>query len=153
MLFQKPPPAVERRGFEQGLDGAKRFEHCVGNRRVHLHDGQSFHGLGAGALAAQREVGDVDALLAEDGADFADDAGDVEIAADEQVAFQRGLDVDGIELEQARLLAVNHCCAGAAGARGRVQFNGEHAGGSAAMGVGLFLVNADSALLRPQPRR
>jgi hypothetical protein len=72
-------------------------------------------GFGAGAFAAQREVGDVDALLAEDGADAADDAGHVEVAADQQVAFERGLDVDAVELEQARLLAVNDGGAGAAG--------------------------------------
>ncbi len=84
------------------------------NRRIDLHDGEGLDGLGAGAFAAEGEVGDVDAVLAEDGADFADDAGDVEVAADQQVAFQRRLDVDGVELEQARLLAVNDGGAGAA---------------------------------------
>ena len=69
------------------------------------------------AFAAEGEVGDVDALLAEDGADLADDAGDVEVAADEQIAFERRFDVDAVELEQARLLAVNHGGGGVAVAR------------------------------------
>ena len=38
----------------------------------------------------------------------ADDAGHVEVAADQQVAFERRLDVDAVEFKQARLLAVNH---------------------------------------------
>ena len=123
------------------------------DRGVDLDDGEGFDGLCAGAFAAEGEVGDVDAVLAEDGADFADDAGDVEVAADEQVAFERRFDVDGVELEEARLLAVNDSGAGAAGACGRVQFDGEDAGRAAAMGFGFFFVNADAALLRRRRRR
>ena len=84
-------------GFEERFDGAERFENRGRDRRVYLDDGQGFDGLNAGAFAAEGEVGYVDALLTEDGADFADDAGDVEVAANEQIAFERGLDVDGVE--------------------------------------------------------
>ena len=94
-------------GFEQGFDGHKGVENCAGNWRVHLHDGEGLDGLGAGAFAAEGEVGDVDAVLAEDGSDFADDARNVEVAADQQIAFERRFDVDAVELKQARLLAVN----------------------------------------------
>ena len=48
---------------------------------------------------------------------LADHAGHVEVAADQQIAFERRFDVDAVELQQARLLAVNHGGAGVAGSR------------------------------------
>lgn len=54
--------------------------------------------MGAGRIggAAQSEVGDVDSVLAEDGADPADDAGDVVVADDDEGAVERGFDVDAV---------------------------------------------------------
>ena len=83
----------------------------------------------------------------------ADDARHVEVAADQQVAFERRFDVDAVELQQARLLAVNHGGAGVAFALRRVQLDGEHGGRAAAMALLLLLVHADAALLRPRPPR
>ncbi len=53
------------------------------------------------AGAAQGEVGDVDLVLAEDGADAADDAGDVVVADGDEGAGERGFDVDAVVGEQA----------------------------------------------------
>ena len=72
-------------------------------------------GLIASAFAAEGEVGDVDALFAEDGSDLSDHAGNVEVAADKQIAFERRFDVDAVELKQARLFAMNDSCRGMAG--------------------------------------
>ena len=119
-------------GFDQGLDGLEGFKDLVGDRGIDLDDGEGFDGLGAGALAAEGEVGDVDAVLAEDGADLADDAGDVVVAADEQVAFERGFDVDAVEFEQAGLFAVDDGGRGLALALGGVEGDGEDGGGAAA---------------------
>ncbi len=83
-----------------------------------------------------------------DGADFADDAGDVEVAADEQISFERRFDVDAVELEQAGLLAVNDGGDGVALPDARMQLDGEHGGCAAAMALLLFFVDADAALLR-----
>jgi hypothetical protein len=45
-------------------------------------------------------------LLAEDGADAADDAGDVVVADDDEGAGELGLDVDAVVAEEARRVAV-----------------------------------------------
>ena len=60
------------------------------------------HALALGGVgAAEGEVGDVDRLLAEDGADAAHDAGDVVVADSDEGAVKRGLDVDAVVAEQA----------------------------------------------------
>ena len=82
----------------------------------------------AGAVgAAQGEVGDVDAVLAEDGADAADDAGDVVVADRDQGSVQRSFDVDAVVGQQARRGAVKHGGGGAGVALGGVQDELEHA--------------------------
>ena len=48
-------------------------------------------------LAAEREVGDVDAVAPEDGADVADDAGLVVVADDDHRALERRLDADAVQ--------------------------------------------------------
>ena len=72
-------------GFEQGLDFGEGLKDGGGDGGVDLDDGEGIDWGGAGAFAAEGEVGDVDAVFAEGGADFADDAGDVEVAADKRV--------------------------------------------------------------------
>ena len=55
-----------------------------------------------GSAAAQGEGGDVDANIAQRGADFADYAGDVDVAREQQRAFERGLQADTVEREDSR---------------------------------------------------
>lgn len=101
-----PVRQLDRSSLDQRLDGAQSLQHLARYRRIHLYHGQRLHRFGSAALAAQGKVGDVDAVLAEDGTDLADDAGHVEVAADEEIALKRSLDVDTIKLQQARLLAM-----------------------------------------------
>ena len=56
---------------------------------------------GPGRGAAEREVGDVEGVFAEDGADAADDAGDVVVADGYEGAVEGGLDVDAVVGEEA----------------------------------------------------
>lgn len=99
------------------------------------------------ALAAEGEVGDVDAFFAEDGADAADDAGDVEVTADEQAAFEGGFDVHAVVGEQAGLFAVEDGAGDFDGAGGVIEGDGEDAGGSAAGGFALLFGDADAFFL------
>ena len=72
-------------------------------------------------LPAQGEVGDVDGVLAEDGADAADDAGDVVVADGDEGAGEWGLDVDAVVAEQAGRVAVEDGGGGAGVAVGGVE--------------------------------
>ncbi len=96
--------------------------------------------------AAQGEVGDVDGVLAEDGADAADDAGDVVVADGDEGAVERGFDVDAVVGEQARRGAVEDGGGGAGVAVGGVEDELED--GACAAGGELLLVflDADAAL-------
>src|SRR5438876_7998538 len=87
-----------------GFDLAEGFDGGAGGGGVgdvDLDDGEGlslWDALGAGGAgwiysAAQGEVGDVDGVLSEDGADAADDAGDVVVADGDQGAGERGFDV------------------------------------------------------------
>jgi len=94
-------------GFDlaQGFDGCVR-NGCVGD--VDLHNGEGLalgNALGARG-SAQSEVGDVDAVIAEDGADAADDAGDVMVADGDESAVEGRFDVDAVIGKQARRGAV-----------------------------------------------
>src|SRR5258705_11340779 len=82
---------------------AQRFDGrgCGGGRGyVDLDDGDSLalgDALSAGGCsgcAAEGEVGDVDRVFAEDGADAANDAGDIVVADDDEGAVEGGLDID-----------------------------------------------------------
>ena len=91
--------------FAEGLDGGGGVG---GVLDVDLDDGEGLalgDALGAGG-AAEGEVGDVDGVLAEDGADADDDAGDVVVADGEECAVERRLDVDAVVGEQAGRVAV-----------------------------------------------
>ncbi len=98
------------------------------------------------SCAAQREVGDVDGVLAEDGADAADDAGDVVVADGDEGAVKRGFDVDAVVAEEAGRGAVEDGGGGAGVAVGGVEDELEH--GACAAGGELLLVflDADAAL-------
>ncbi len=75
----------------------------VGVGNIDLYDGKSLplrNALRAGG-AAEGEVGDVDGVLAEDGADAADYAGDVVVADGDEGSGEWGLDVDAIVGQQA----------------------------------------------------
>ena len=89
------------------FDLAKGFDGGVGRcgvGDVDLHDGQGltlWDALRAGGTA-ESEVGDVDCVLAEDGSDAADYAGDIVVADGDQSAGEWSLDVDAVVGEQAR---------------------------------------------------
>src|ERR1039458_7574831 len=77
-LWQLDQPRIKQR-----FNGRERLQHRIGNRRVYLHHGERLHRLRSRSLAAQGEVADVDALLAQYGANPANHARHVQIAADE----------------------------------------------------------------------
>jgi len=64
--------------------------------------------VGAGWIrcAAEGKVGDVEAVFAEDGADAADDSGDVVVADGDEGAIEGGLDVDAVVAQEAWRCAV-----------------------------------------------
>ena len=90
-----------------GFDFAKGFDSGVGwggVGNVDLHDRQSLplgYSLRTGR-AAEGEVGDVDGVLAEYGANAAYYTGDVVVADGDQSSGQWRLDVDAVVGEQAR---------------------------------------------------
>ena len=63
-------------------------------------------GPGRVSGAAEGEVGDVEAVLAEDGADATDDAGDVVVANGDEGTVEWGFDVDAVVAEQTGRAAV-----------------------------------------------
>src|ERR1700739_21717 len=106
MRFKKAQPygcalllELKQFGFKQGFYRQEGIEDCAGDRGIDLHDSESLDRLGSAAFAAEGEVGDVDALLSEDGSDFSDYTRNVEVAADEEIALKRCFDVDAIEFE------------------------------------------------------
>ena len=104
---------------------------------------------------AEGEVRDVDAVLAEDGADAADNARDVLVADDDEGAGELGFDVDAVVVEQARRVAVQDggkagpvtlsIVAGDAFAR-PVQRKTKRGSGTAGDVLALVFLNADAAL-------
>src|SRR5271156_5156177 len=93
--------------FAQSIDG------CGGGGgfgNIDLNNGEGLavgYALAlSGVRAAQSEVGDVDRVFAEDGADATDDAGDVVVADGDEGAVEWGFDVDAIVAEQAGRVSV-----------------------------------------------
>src|SRR4051794_11005667 len=90
-----------------GFDLAQGFDGGVGGggvRDVDLDDGEGLSlrdalgtgGAGGIGCAAESEVGDVDGVVAENGADAADYAGNVVVADGNESAVERGFDVDAV---------------------------------------------------------
>ena len=52
----------------------------LGDRSIHVYDGNGFARFRIAYAAAQGEIGDVDFVIAENRADFSDHAGDIAIA-------------------------------------------------------------------------
>jgi len=86
-------------------------------------------------------------VFAEDGADAADDAGDVLVADGEERALEGRFDVDAVEVEEAGGLAVEDGAAGGDAGFAGVEAELEDAAGSAAGLFFLFFMKADAALL------
>src|ERR1700722_4673721 len=103
-------------------------------------------GSGRSPLAAQRKVGDVDALLAENRSDAPDDAGHVKVAANDQGPLKRRFNIDAVESQQPRLLPMNDGSARAAVALRRVQHQRKNRCRAAAMALFLLLMHANAAL-------
>src|SRR5580692_1261491 len=95
---------ANRLGQQDGLDPSQRVQRRFGHVAVHLH-----HGNGRRfRTAPQREVGDVDVVLTEHSSDTSDHAGHIEVAQVNHVALKRSLDMNAVDLQQARLAAVLH---------------------------------------------
>src|SRR5258708_3024348 len=94
---------------------------CVGN--VDLHDSQGLTLRDALRTdgAAQGEVGDVDRMVGEDGADAADDTRNVVIADGDEGPGERSLDVDAVVGEQAGRASMEDGGGGAGVALGGVE--------------------------------
>jgi hypothetical protein len=92
--------------------------------------------------ATEGEVGDVDLVLAEDGADAADNAGDVVVADGNEGSVERSLDVDAVVGEQPGRGSVEDCGGGADVAVGGVEDELENR--ACASGGELLLVFLDA---------
>ena len=137
---------------DDGLNLAQRFDGGVGvacaldidldqRQRLPLRDALRADG------AAEREVRDVQRMLAQDGPDAADDPGNVVVAENQQGPLQRCFDIDAVVGEQARRVAVQHGCRCAGVAVRRVQHQLQRASRAAAGRLLLLLLDANSALL------
>ncbi len=97
-------------------------------RRVDLDHGErmTLRHTAAAHRAAQREVRDVDLVVAQDRADAADHAGHILVAHAEQHTGQRRFNVDAVKGDQARRVAVQNRCAGRGVAAAEVQRHLQH---------------------------
>lgn len=88
-------------GFDGGVGGGGSGDIDLDDgERLPLGDTLRVDADGVGG-AAECEVGDVEAVFAEDGAYAADDAGYVVIANGDEGAVERGLDVDAVVAQEA----------------------------------------------------
>src|SRR5215469_15502468 len=60
------------------------------------------------AAASEREIRDIDRFLAEDGSQFSNDAGNITVSHVDQVALKRRLDINAIDMQNARSFAMQH---------------------------------------------
>ncbi len=100
--------------------------------------------------AGEREVGDVDAGLAEDGADTADDSGDVAIAQVDDRPFRPELERQPVDLDHSGVLPREEGGVGPAG-RGAGERQAERAGVDAGLLVPR-LADREAAVLRDEHR-
>ena len=79
-------------------------QHLVGNRRglVNVHDAD-----GSAAVATEREIGDVEAVPSENGADVTDDAGLIVVGDDDHGAVERRLHRHAVHQHHARRVFSN----------------------------------------------
>src|SRR5690242_5701084 len=92
-------------GLMHGWDATELADNGLGNGTVNLYDRNGFAraaGLRFFAAATQREVGNVDAVLAKNGPNFADHAGDVLVAHVNQVLLEGSFDIDAVDVKQTR---------------------------------------------------
>src|SRR5205085_2382285 len=90
-----------------GRDAAEFFQRGIQHpaRRflVHIDDAD-----GAGCIAAEREVGDVDAVAAENGPDLADHARLIVVRDDQHRAAERRFHVDAADRDEPRTVRLEH---------------------------------------------
>src|SRR5262245_38895095 len=94
---------ANRSGLLDGRNLAQFAKHFLRNFHFDVNDGDGpfcVRGLAVGEAASEREVGDVDLVLAENRANFADHAGDVAIPQVDEIALERSFDIDAIDVEQ-----------------------------------------------------
>src|SRR5579872_52347 len=130
-----------------GRHRAQFLQGSLGGRSVDLQDGECC-GRAFVIRTAEREVGDVDLVLAKDGADPADDAGHVLVANREQRALQRRLDVDAVEVQQPRRVSMQNRSAGDDAGVAGVKRKLEHGSCAAQRRFFLLFVQTDAAILR-----
>ena len=76
-------------------------EGFVGGRRIQVEYCQGFT-AGLISLATQRQVGDVDLVLAQHGTDVPDQSGHVVVPDDQQVAVEIGVQLEAVQLDQSQ---------------------------------------------------
>ena len=95
-------------GFDQSFNLRNRIKCGIGDLGINLHHGQSLQRSRSLVFTTQREVGNVHTLLTQRGTDLANHTRHILIAANQQMAFERNLDIDAVKGQQTRLHAVNH---------------------------------------------
>ena len=148
-------PSSTRRAL--AMASTVRSASIAGQRPVHLgrrsarRRGPGPGGYALGDREADRagptegEVRDVERVLAEDGADAADDSGDVVVADGDERAEERRLDVDAVVGEEAGRGAVEHGGRGAGISVGGVKGELEDGAGAAGDELALVFLDADAA--------
>ena len=71
-------------------------------------DGVSRLSFPVGGAPAEREIGDVDLVIAQDRTNLADYAGNIAISHINQISFQRRLHVNPVKVQQSRCVPVKH---------------------------------------------
>src|SRR5579862_9681877 len=94
------PLEVDVVQVRQAVDRAQVLEHSVADRVV---DREDHHRAAARRVPADQHARDVDVVLAEDGADAADDARAVLVAADEEAALGHEVDAKRVDSGDPRL--------------------------------------------------
>ena len=84
----------------------------------------------SGPPASQREVGDVDVVLAQHRSDASDHSGHIEIAQVDHVALKRRFDVNAVDLQQPRLAVGLNAAGNRVLLLAALEGHAQHVGGS-----------------------
>ena len=74
-------------------------QYWLGDDPIHVNHGNGFARFRIPRPASQREISNIDFVIAQDRAYFPNHAGDVAVAKVNQVALERGLDIDSIDVQ------------------------------------------------------
>src|SRR5581483_1213897 len=73
-----------------------------------MDNGNRFLRLAIGGTAAEGKIRDIDFVRAKNGADLPDDARDIAVAQVNEIALERRLDVNAVDIEQTRRAFMKH---------------------------------------------